>query len=87
MRDLVNPYDGYKRPIVAEYDQAPDGPTRVLNTQVPCQKSIVLQRLAALPGVTECTYSELRGHRGSSGNALIWIKGRHIPPRTQHVRR
>ncbi|GLB65552.1 hypothetical protein NCCP2495_34350 [Dietzia sp. NCCP-2495] len=35
-------------------------PTHVLNTQVPGQKSIVLHRLAALPGVTECTYTELR---------------------------
>lgn len=35
-------------------------PTRVLNTEVPGQKSIVLHRLAALPGVTECTYTDLR---------------------------
>ena len=35
-------------------------PTRVLNTEVPGQKSIVLHRLAALPGVIECTYTDLR---------------------------
>ena len=35
-------------------------PTRVLNTEVPGQKSIVLHRLAALPGVAECTYTDLR---------------------------
>lgn len=35
-------------------------PTRVLNTEVPGQKSIVLHRLAAMPGVTECTYTDLR---------------------------
>lgn len=35
-------------------------PTHILNTQVPGQKSIVLHRLAALPGVTECTYTELQ---------------------------
>ena len=35
-------------------------PTHVLNAQVPGQKSIVLHRLAALPGVAECTYTELR---------------------------
>lgn len=35
-------------------------PTRVLDSEAPGQKSIVLHRLAALSGVTECMYAELR---------------------------
>ena len=42
-------------------------PTHVLNTQVPGQKSIVLHRLAALPGVAECTYTELRDTVDAAG--------------------
>lgn len=42
-------------------------PTRVLNAEVPGQKSIVLHRLAALPGVAECTYTELRDTVDAAG--------------------
>src|SRR5699024_5931599 len=47
-------------PLNLDHWRFPVVPTRVLNTEVPRPKSIVLHRLAALPGVAECTYTDLR---------------------------